>query len=88
MAPSTFPPLASAWIVSAVGILANRNAWRPPRQPAPGPADQGIPAATHARLDVQAQVAGFMDQAADFAVLAGDVDRQHVPATPEITQEV
>jgi hypothetical protein len=29
-----------------------------------------------------------MDQAADFAVLAGDVDRQHVPATPEITQEV
>jgi hypothetical protein len=54
----------------------------------PGPADQGIPAATHARLDVQVQVAGFMDQAADFTVLAGDVDRQHVPATPEITQEV
>jgi hypothetical protein len=68
--------------------LGNRNAWRPPRQPAPGPADQGIPAATHARLDVQVQVAGFMDQAADFAVSAGDVDRQHVPATSEITQEV
>jgi hypothetical protein len=47
-----------------------------------------VAAATHARLDVQVQVAGFMDQAADFAVLAGDVDRQHVPATSEITQEV
>jgi hypothetical protein len=47
-----------------------------------------VAAGTHSRLDVKVQVAGFMDQAADFAFWVGDVDRQHVPATPEITQEV
>jgi hypothetical protein len=47
-----------------------------------------VAVATHARLDVQVQVAGFMDQAADFAVWVGDGGQQHVPATREITQEV
>jgi hypothetical protein len=43
------------------------------------PADQGVAALADAGLDRQVEMAGLVDQAADFAGRLGDVD--HMPAT-------
>jgi hypothetical protein len=45
------------------------------------PADQGVAALADAGLDRQVEMAGLVDQAADFAGRLGDIDQQHMPAT-------
>jgi hypothetical protein len=46
-----------------------------------GPADQGVAAVADAGLDGQMQVAGFVDEAGDFAGGLGDVQEQTTAST-------
>ena len=49
-----------------------------------GPADQRVAAVADARIDGQVQVAGFVDQARDFAGRLGDVEDERAPAARDI----
>jgi hypothetical protein len=48
------------------------------------PADEGVAALADAGLYRQVEVAGFVDEAADFAGRLGDVDQQGVPTTGSV----
>ena len=72
-------PLGSGWLDGPETTLGRDHLFEQD-----GPADQGVAAVADARLHGQVEIAGFVDQAADFAGRLSDVDQQHVPATGNV----
>ena len=72
-------PGPSRCLVAAVLALTTGLRQDLPKQDCP--ADEGVATLANARLHRQFEVAGSVDEAADFAGRPGDIDQRHVPAT-------